>query len=163
MTQCVWIIEEASYRVTHGVPEVVLFSRNYNNREQTVTHVIPGFTPYFYVPYNETRISLPYNCSYDDELVIDALGREVRKVYVDIPATVAKIRDSGWSFTDMADFLFEKRFLVDKKIKYAYTYNEITNDVTPVDVPEILPPRIVYFDIEVLAPEGIMPLPMESK
>ncbi|HPP78255.1 MAG TPA: DNA polymerase domain-containing protein [Methanospirillum sp.] len=55
----------------------------------------------------------------------------------------------------MADFLFDKRFLIDKHIKYAYKIEN--GEPIPVDVPNPVSPRIVYCDIEVLSPQGVFP------
>jgi len=166
----IWIMENAGYIVDYKTnkPIIMLFSRNYKDKYKTITHKVYGFEPYFYCPANETdkedpdRYKLPPKCRYDDEIVIDALGREVRKVIVDIPNRVRDIRDN-YSFTDMSDFLFEKRFLVDYKIKYAYTWDEFNNRPTPVEVEGILEPRIVYYDIENLSKDGGFPGAEEAK
>jgi len=161
----VYVWEEATYRVVNGEPEVLLFSRNYNDKFKTAVHVVKGFEPYFYAPAHERHYHHLIT-RYGPDVEIDAYGREVRRCYTRIPSDVPKVRDmvdgSGkrvFSFTDMADFLFEKRFLVDKGIKYAYKWDDQLGSPVPVEVPSILMPRIVYFDIEVLAPEDIMPLP----
>ncbi len=160
MMDDIWVMENAGYVVEKGKPVILLFSRNYRKKFETITHRVHGFRPYFYCPATETNVELPKNCEYDKDVIIDALGREVIKVYVDIPRRVAEIRDN-YSFTDMSDFLFEKRFLVDYKIKYAYTWDG--KEPHPIDIDGILEPRIVYFDIEVLSPNGIFPKPEDSK
>jgi len=152
----IWILEEATYRVKDGKPEVLLFSRNYKNRQETTEHVIRDFRPYFFAPAEEEWVTLPQGCEFTDIVVEDALGRMVRRVNADIPGTVPKIRDR-FPFTDMADILFEKRALYDFGVKYAYTWDE--GKPTPIDIPDILMPRILYFDIEVRSPEGVFPGP----
>ncbi len=154
-----WVLQESTYTIENGNPVILLFSRNYYDKYETICHRISDFSPYFYCPKDEIDVELPPNCHYDDTVVIDALGREVVKVIMDIPSRVATVRDS-YSFTDMSDFLFDKRFLVDYKIKYAYRFDGM--HPYPVDVPEILDPRVLFFDIEVLSPAGIMPLPLGS-
>ncbi|MFA5248426.1 MAG: DNA polymerase domain-containing protein [Patescibacteria group bacterium] len=155
----IWILEEASYRVKQGQPIVLLFSRNYCNNKETVTHEIHGFRPYFYAPINE-KPDLPAGCEYSEEITKDALGRDVRKVYTDIPSTVRKVREQ-YSFTCMADYLFEKRWMADNKVFYAYQW--VNNQAIPVEIEDVVKPRILYVDIEVLSPQGIFPEPIESK
>jgi DNA polymerase elongation subunit (family B) len=149
-------MENASYFVDGKTnkPIILLFSRSWNNKFETVTHRVENFVPYMYAPANETNIELPPNCYYDSESVLDAKGREVVKVFVDIPNRVRDIRDN-YSFTDMSDFLFEKRFLVDYKIKYAYTWDG--QRPYPVEVEGILEPRILFYDIENLSRDGKFP------
>jgi len=152
-----WVLEEATYQVTDGKPEIILFGRSYEDKFKTAVHVVKGFKPYFYAPAHERHYDHLIT-HYGPDVEIDALGREVRKCYTRIPKDVKAVRDK-FEFTDMADFLFEKRYLVDAGIKYAYEWDAKRGIATPVDVPSILMPRIVYFDIEVLAPESILPLP----
>ena len=59
----------------------------------------------------------------------------------------------------MADYLFEKRFLIDHKIKYAYYLENGKPVSADALIPAPLPPRVIYFDIEVRSPEGVLPLP----
>lgn len=156
----IWVVEEYTYKVVNSKPVVVLFLRNYNNPEEFTTFEWHNNRPYFYCPVNEKDRKLPYNCEYDDEVIIDAFGREVCKVYTNIPNDVPNLRGL-FTFTDMADFLFEKRCVIDNSIKYAI---KIENDKPmPVNVDKILQPRIVYYDIEVLSPVGIFPDPIEAK
>ena len=115
-----WILEESGYKVIKNNPIVYFYSRNFHNKLESTTHKFSGFRPYFYAPANESP-KLPPGCEYNDEVELDCMNREVRKVYTDVPATVRRIKESGiFSFTDMADFLFEKRFSVDHGIYYAY-------------------------------------------
>lgn len=151
----VWIIEESGYVVRNNKPVILLFSRNYNDKFETITHEIHGFEPYFYVPYEERhKRILDQIKRIENEVVIDALGREVAEIVTNLPSDVPKIRDE-YTFTDMSDILFDKRFLVDTKIKYAYKL--VNGWPVPIEVESPINPRIVYFDIEVRAPEGIMP------
>lgn len=157
----VYVMEECCYKVVGGLPEIVLFGRNYNDKFRTETHIVKGFRPYFYIPaYERNYHHLIEN--FDPTVEIDALGREVRKCYTKLPADVPQVRGL-FSFTDMSDFLFEKRYLIDTKIKYAYKWDEKSQTATSYDVPKILLPRVVYYDIEVLAPETVMPLPAYPK
>lgn len=152
----VWIMEESSYQIRKGAAVVLLFSRNLEDPFITTTHEFHGFRPYFFAPANE-RPPLPDGCEYAEETQLDAYNREVRKVYTDLPSTVRKLK-SLFTFTDMADFLFEKRFTADYGITYAYKLE--AGKPVHVEIEEVLPPRIIYSDIEVLAPTGKMPLPM---
>ena len=156
----IWILEESTFKTVNKKPVVLFFSRNYHDKFETITHEFHDFRPYLLVPANEFP-PLPPGCDYADEIELDALNREVRKVYTDVPATVRKLR-SLFSFTDMADFLFEKRFAVDHGIYYAYTIND---EGLPenVEIEDFIPPRVMGIDIETLAPEGDLPLPYNSK
>lgn len=152
----IWVLEEATHRTKDGKPEVLLFSRNYKNRLETTEHVIKDVIPYFYAPESEQFVNLPFGCEFTNEICEDALGRSVRKVNMDLPVSISRTRDA-FSFTDMGDILFDKRILYDLGIKYAYTWDN--GRPTPVEVPAILLPRILYFDIEVRSPEGTFPGP----
>jgi len=156
----IWVLEDSTYRVSRGAAEVLFFSRNYEDKFKTITHVFTGFRPYCLVPADEFP-PLPPGCDYGDEIEFDALNREVRKVYTDVPATVRKIRDL-FTFTDMADFLFEKRFAVDHGIYYAYRLNEAGLPEN-VEIDDFIPPRVLGIDIETLAPQGTLPLPHDAK
>ena len=101
-----------------------------SNRPKSYTHRFYNFEPYLYAPADEAwKVAThPQVKRVDDEIHIDALGREIRKVVTYLPSDVPKVRDATdnmgrrhLSWTDMADFVFDKRFLVDKHIKYAYT------------------------------------------
>lgn len=142
---------ESGYHLHYGVPYVDLYSRNYNDKFETVTHSFQ-YSPYFYCPAEESCRAHELIVSVDDEILIDAKGREIRRVNVKIPSDVPKVRDI-YSWTDESDVLFDKRFLVDHKIRYAYKVVE--GRPVPVEVDHIMDPRIVYFDIETRAPEGI--------
>ena len=153
-----FVLMESFYQLDYGKPEIILWGRSISNPKKLETHVIKGFRPYFYAPYNEE----PYHdriTEYHDEIIKDALDRPVRKVYTKIPSDVPKVRDL-FSFTDMADFLFDKRFLVDNHIRYAYNYTG--EKIKPIEKEDILVPRIVYFDIEVLSPQGVFPNPLDA-
>ncbi len=165
-SEITWILTGSGYRVTDDkLPIVVLFARNYHDKFETRTFEFEGFRPYFYCPASEVTVKLPFYAKYVGEPLLDALGREVVKVETRMPSQVAsKFNDSPavrdlFSFTDMSDFLFEKRFLVDHHIKYAF---KIAPDGVPygIEVDEILNPRIVYYDIEVISPQGKFPSPL---
>lgn len=138
-----------------GKPEVVLFGRCYNDRTRTVKTRISGFEPYFYVPaaIRPGDRSLPVWHRITEELHTDALGRSVRRAYTKLPSDVPKCREY-YEFTDEADILFDKRYVVDNGIKYAYT-----SELKPVEVEDIVTPRIAFFDIEVKSLDGSMPVP----
>lgn len=152
----IWILEESSYMVKYNTPYVLLYSRNYINPEITITHEFK-YTPYFYVPYGSAEKNTSNLIqSIDNTKYIDALGRPVQRVYTYIPSDVPKVKHL-FEWRDECDMVFDKRFLVDHKIKYAYKL--VNNTPVPVSVDSPLQPRKIYIDIEVLAPEGIMPLP----
>ena len=60
----------------------------------------------------------------------------------------------------MADFVFDKRFLVDKHIKYAYKI--VDNEPVPVDVDNPIEPRKMFIDVEVVSPAGKFPYPTNA-
>lgn len=146
----------------HNVPAIILYGRRYDDKFKTVKTIIRGFRPYFYVPENVgttagTIDGVRY--SVGSTTYTDALGRKVRRAYVKLPSDVPKVRDR-FEFTDEADILFDKRFLIDKGITYAY--KEDGNGVIPVTVPEPLLPRIMFFDIEVHGIPGKVPQPAQA-
>jgi len=152
-----YVVMESTYTVENHQPIVILFSRNYNDPTESVTHRFTGFEPYFYVPAKiPSGISSNLIKRIEDDIHIDALGREIRKVVTYLPSDVPKVRDL-FEWTDMADFVFDKRFLVDKHIKYAYKV--VDGEPVPVDVPNAMLPRVTYCDIEVVSPPGIFPDP----
>ncbi len=164
MSDNIFVVMESSYVVNGNTPTVMLYSRDYHDPTKSYTHKFDNFEPYLYVPADEAWkvVTHPHVKRVEDEVVIDALGREIKRVVTRIPADVPKVRDATdnlgkrlLSWTDMADFIFDKRFLVDKHIKYAYRIEN--GEPVPVDVPNPVPPRIVYCDIEVLSPQGIFP------
>lgn len=161
----VWVLEDASYIIKKNrdtqedEPIIMLFARNYNNKFETAVHFVNGFEPYFYCPQGEIshnpKIKRIERCTLND-----ADGRPVWRVVTHLPKDVPEVRNE-FSWTDMADFVFEKRFLIDKGIQYAYVMED--GQPIPTNVPEILIPRIMYFDIEVRSPENVMPLPTYPK
>lgn len=145
-------------RTRDGRAEVILFGRDYDDKYRTVRTVASGFIPYFYVPANSStgeRRSPTWH-SIGEDIYTDALGRPVRQAITRLPSDVPKCREY-YEFTDEADILFDKRFVVDKHISYAYT--EKDGEVVPCEVDNILPPRIAFFDIEVRSVDGSMPKP----
>ena len=155
----IWVIEESTYIVRSNVPYVILFSRNYDDPTVTMRHEFK-YTPYFYVPYGDAyNVTSSLIKQIDDTKYIDALGREVQRVYTHIPSDVPKAK-LLFKWSDESDVLFDKRFLIDHHIKYAY---KIVNDIPePVELDAPLPPRRLYLDCEVIAPEGIIPLPQDA-
>jgi len=149
----------------NDIPVIILYGRDYNDRTRTVKTLIRGFEPYFYAPatiaarHTGTFSCKGYRIRYTtgDTIHTDALGRSIRKVTVNLPSDVPQIRDS-FEWTDEADILFDKRYLIDTSIKYAYQVDE-GNKVSPVEVNEPLLPRVVWFDIEVLGDQDSVPQP----
>lgn len=164
-----WIVMESSYTVERGTPIILLFSRNYNDPTESIMHRFTSFEPYFWAPADEAHEveTQPQVKRIEDEIHIDALGREIRRVVTYLPSDVPKVRDATdnmgrrlLSWTDMADFVFDKRFLVDKHIKYAYQV--IDGEPVPVEVPSAMHPRICFLDVEVLSPPGKFPYPTNA-
>jgi len=149
----VWV-DGTWIRGKDGLPRVILFGRKYDNSQETVQTAVKGFRPYFYVPAGSS-VHAP-DVEVDDEVVVDALGRRVRKVYTKLPSDVRRARQY-YEWTDEADVFFDMRFVIDAHIRYAYRTDN--GRVEPVDVPHPIKPRILYFDIEVRSPAEIMPKP----
>ena len=141
-------------------PIVHIFGRNIQDKTPTHT-ILTNCKPYFYVPENEVdrlngcpELDLePLDGCRPGESYTDIFGRPVRRIYTDLPGRVAKVRDR-FSFTDESDILFERRVIVDKKIRSGFT--EDLGIITPITI-DYVPPRILFFDIEVRAPRGVMP------
>lgn len=153
----------------NDIPVIILYGRDYNDRTRTVKTLIRGFEPYFYAPatiaarHTGTFSCKGYRIRYTtgDTIHTDALGRSIRKVTVNLPSDVPQIRDN-FEWTDEADILFDKRYLTDTGIKYAYEVHE-DGSVSPAEVNEPIVPRIVWFDIEVLGETGSVPQPSNAK
>lgn len=155
-----FVVMDSTYKTNDNGAKVVLFGRNYDNKYETAIHEIP-FLPYFYIPVEEKHLAKsPYIKHVHDTIIEDALGRSVLKVDCFLPSDVPKVRDL-FSWTDESDILFDKRYLIDSKIKYSYVVDNDT--IRATDVPEIIEPRIVYCDIEVLSPEGVFPSPLTAQ
>lgn len=146
-------------RSRDGKAEIILFGRDYNDRTRTVRTVVTGFTPYFYVSESvrpgERRNPVWHEVC--DTVYTDALGRPIRQVNTKLPSDIPKAREF-YEWTDEADILFDKRFLIDNKISYSYE-KEDSGRVVSVEVDDIQLPRISFFDIEVKSEDGSMPKP----
>ena len=151
----IFIWEDSTYKLDRGKPIIYIYGRNYHDPTITREFKVKGFKPYFYVP-DDTAVILP-SVTFRGEVRQDALGRKVRKVYTGMPSDVSRLREL-YEWTDEADILFDKRFVIDKKINYSFRVLE-SDELTPVTVETPLIPRVCFFDIEVRAPYGIVPLP----
>jgi len=153
----------AAYRVHRHKPVIFLFSRD-KNRERTVV-IVQNFRPYFFVPDDQSDI-------------IDIFGRPVRKVYTELPSDVPKERQK-YSFSDEADIQFFLRYLIDVNVRSAFEVqggkeqisktgircilvDHNVDTIVPVDDFEV-PPKVLYFDIEVTSPTGIFPRPSDPR
>jgi DNA polymerase elongation subunit (family B) len=151
-------------RNKYNKPSVILFGRDYNDRTKTCKTVIEDSTPYFYAPGDTPagdKRTQYGEYSVKTRLYTDALGRQVRKVTTDLPSTVPKIRDY-FEFTDEADILYDKRYIIDNEIIYAYTIGK-DGRPKPTDVIAPLEPRVIWFDIEVKGEKGVFPDPLKPK
>lgn len=144
-------------------PKIYLFGRNAETRKPTVS-IIDNFEPYFYIPEGEENIveggiqngieTEPLDGCRLGESYTDIFGRPIRRVYTDLPGRVAKVRDQ-FSFTCESDILFERRFIVDARIKSGF--EESSPGIIVPKIIDYVPPRVLFFDIEVRAPKGVMP------
>jgi len=141
----------ASYVVDKYEPVIVLFSRDAETRR--VIHRVYGFKPYFYAP---SRMSTLRDC----------YGRPITKVYAQLPSMVPQLRKQ-YPWTCEADIPFAWRYLIDRKVKYAYLApaektDLLQHEIEPAEGGRVVP-RILYFDIEVAAPQEIFPQPENPK
>ena len=96
MSDNIFVVMESSYVVNGNVASVMLYSRDYHDPTKSYTHKFDNFEPYLYVPADEAWkvVTHPYVKRVEDEVVIDALGREIKRVVTRIPADVPKVRDA---------------------------------------------------------------------
>lgn len=149
----VWV-DSVGTKDRDGQPLIFLFGRDTENPGRVKKFTVRDFYPYFYVPEMEAR-SADVRCT-EREVILDALGRKIRKVYVNNSSEVRNSRQQ-FSWTDEADILFDMRYVIDNNITYGF--NE---DLQPEETAAILP-RICYFDIEVRNPPNIFPAPEKSE
>lgn len=149
----IFALQDAAYKMSGGRAIVHLFGRNASDRTVNET-IIEHHEPYFYIPSDETdKVKQLAGCRLGEPCT-DAFGRPVHKVFTDYPGRVRDVRDI-FSFTDESDILYERRAIVDLKIRSGYKRKD-SGIIVPQTI-DYVPPRILYFDIEVRAPRGIMP------
>ena len=158
-----WIWEDSTWiRGSNWKPEIVVFARSFNDPTITRQFTIRGFEPYFYAPASATMIPR-HVVRVDSKIYTDALGRNVKKCFVTIPTEVRDARQS-FDWTDEADILFDKRFMVDRDIEYAFEEDPSSEyGIRPCEVDRHVLPRVCYFDIEVRSPPDIFPKPEEAR
>jgi len=156
-----YVWEDSTWvKTKRGDTLVALFGRSIDDPYKTKVTFISGFEPYFYAPEDSNVIPKEV-VRVDSDTHIDALGRRVRKMFTRLPSDVPVAR-KVFEWTDEADVMFDKRYVCDTHLQYAYEEDEY-GDVHPIDVSTPLPPRILYFDIEVKSPPEILPLPEKSE
>jgi len=152
MTNYVW--SGSLWTMKAGKPITILFGRNADNPTETKAIGFGNQRPYFYAPADEVLALKVKKCLYEiveiEEGFVDAFGRSVTRCYTTLPSDVPKVRGL-FSFTCEADIVYDMRYLIDHKIYYGF--NEKGE---PVDIP-MVSPRVCEFDIEVNAPQDIMP------
>jgi DNA polymerase elongation subunit (family B) len=159
MERWVWI-DSTWMRTDDFLPEIKIFARNYDEPTVTKTFTITDFRPYFYVPascaFHPREVT-----QVDSKTILDAKGREVRKVFVRLPSDVVAAR-KAYDWTVEADIQFDFRHMLDTEVSYAFSFDE-HNKIKPIDVPGTQLPRICFFDIEVRSPPTQFPKPAEAK
>lgn len=158
-----WIWEDSTWlRGQDWKPWILIFARQYENPRETRSFIVRGFEPYFYAP--AAASSNPSQVvRVDAGPFIDAKGRAVKKCFTAIPTEVRDARNF-FEWTDEADVLFDKRFVVDTDLIYAFEEDSSAPyGIRPCSVPHHILPRICYFDIEVRSPPEIVPKPDEPK
>ncbi|RLG44836.1 MAG: hypothetical protein DRN81_03490 [Thermoproteota archaeon] len=123
-----------------GRPVIYLFGRD-ENRKRAITK-IKSFKPHCWVADENSN-------------EYDLLHRPVRHIVYENPKDTVKIRKQ-YAYSDEADIQFWLRYLIDRKILCGY---RVTNDdVEPCEDLGV-PPKIMYFDIEVESDPTILPRP----
>jgi len=131
------------YTDAEGRAVIVLFGRDKNGNRVRVE--VDNFRPYFWAADPQG----PYE---------DIFGRPIRKVYARHPREVRQLRQQ-YEYTCEANIPFAMRYLIDKKIRCSF---EVDDDIRPAE-PLGIPPKVLYFDIEVLSPKEILPRPQDSR
>lgn len=156
-----WVWEDSTWlRTDDFLPEIIIFARDYDNPTVTKTFTITDFRPYFYCPASAAFHPREVT-QVDSKVIIDAKGREIRKVYVRLPSDVVQAR-KAYDWTVEADIQFDFRHMLDTEVSYAFSFDE-HNHIIPVTVPSALLPRTCLFDIEVKSPPIQFPKPAEAK
>lgn len=140
-----YILMNHSWRRVNNKPQVMLFVREINNKgmpsHQCKTILVDGFKPYFYVPDIEGEY-------------ISCYGDKISKIFCNLPSDIP-IKRKSFDKTFEADVLYSNRYTIDNGIEYALTIED--KKVMPIDIDKTITPRTLFFDIEVLIPEGEMP------
>ena len=128
-------------------PVVHVFARDQNR--QRVHEKIYNFSPYFYggmeeLTWKDSSVSL----------IPDILGRPNEKIILGLPKDTVKAR-KRFDYHCGANIYFEDRWYWDSGIRVVYKkQGDALVPADPDSVP-IIPRRIMYFDIETLAPKEI--------
>jgi DNA polymerase I len=131
-----------TYIVKDDRPIILLFARDENRERRTIA--VKNFKPYFWAEGNET---------------VDLFGRPISKVVCDLPSDVPRVRRQ-FAYHCEADVPFPLRFLIDKRI--FCSFEVVDGDVQPCE-PLNIPPKVLYFDIEVISPPGKLPKPEDPQ
>ena len=125
-----------------------LFARSQSNPEVRKCFRIRSFKPWFWA-----------KCGPDEAETHDIFNRPVRRVECDRSGDVPQLRKL-YDYTCEADVPFALRFLIDRNIYCGFRVDgsqlEGCDDVG-------VPPRILFFDIEVESPNEILPRPEDPK
>ena len=141
-------------------PVILLFGRSVDDPFVTKHFAIKDVEPYFYAPANLKYYPRALVRVEQENVIKDALGRDIVKCVTQLPSDVPMVRNE-FEWTDEADVVFDMRFLNDRGISSAF--KEDGARIIPTQVDKPLRPRILYFDIEVKSPPEIMPLPGDAK
>ncbi|RLE67026.1 MAG: hypothetical protein DRJ38_00200 [Thermoprotei archaeon] len=131
------------YTNADGKAVVVLFGRDKHGNRVRVED--DTFRPYFWAadPHGPET---------------DIFGRPIRKIYANHPSEVRRLRER-YEYHCEANIPFALRYLIDKGIRCGF---EVDNEVRPAE-PLGTPPKVLYFDIEVLSPKEILPRPEDAR
>lgn len=133
-----------TYTVKENTPIILLFSRDENCERKTFA--IRDFRPYFWRSAEQSETT-------------DIFGRPVEKVVCEVPSDVPKMRETS-EYHCEADVRFPLRFLIDKGITVGF--DVVNGHILPAESINV-PPKVVYFDIEVLSPAGKLPAALDPQ
>lgn len=132
MANYVWL---TGYHVNDvdGSPICVVVGRDTKTREVKQFGVM-DFKPYFYAADSNGDL-------------LSCYGDKIKKVICEHPSQIRNKRED-YDKTFEADILYDMRYVIDKGIYYGFD-----DKMQPVELTDVVMPRILYFDIEVIVPE----------
>ena len=125
-------------------PNILLFCRDTERNRRTFQ--VSDFRPYFWRDSTNSQ-------------TLDVFGRPVEKVVCKLPSEVATLRETC-AYHCEADIRFPLRFLIDRGIFVGL--DVVDGKIIPAESINV-PPKVVYFDLEVMSPAGVLPSPWDPQ
>ena len=135
-----YVLMNHGWRMCNNKPQILLFCRDVESKN-VKTIIVENFKPYFYVQDEEGEF-------------VSCYGDRISKIECNMPFEIPNKRKQ-YEKTFEADVLYSNRYTIDNHIDYALDI--IDRKIVPIDIKTIITPRVLFFDIEVLIPEGEMP------